>query len=122
MVTQVIVREVLEKAIQKETDSRLLYVDLSQRVSDEAAKDAFHDLAWQEQEHQYKLERYLRGELTGGALSREQAVDYKIAEHLGRQEISPDMKLKDVFLLAANHERLSHSSTLALPRFTPLER
>jgi rubrerythrin len=67
-------------------------------MTDEAAQDAFHELARQEHGHQAFLEEYLRGEFKEGTLSREQALDYKIAEYLERPEISPDMKLKDVFL------------------------
>ncbi|MFC1956421.1 ferritin family protein, partial [Chloroflexota bacterium] len=103
----------LEKAIQKEIGSRLLYDNLSQKMKDQVAKDAFQELARQEQVHQNLLEQYQKGELKTGTLSREQAVDYKIAEHLDQPEIFPDMQLKDVFLLAANCERHSHELYLA---------
>ena len=114
MAIQFTLDEILEKAIQKEIGSRLLYDDLSQKMKDQVAKDAFRELARQEQGHQNLLEQYQRGELGAGVLSREQAVDYKIAEHLDQPEISPDMQLKDVFLLAANHEMHSHELYLAL--------
>jgi len=115
MATQFTLNDILEKAIQKEIGSRLLYDDLSQRMKDQAAKDAFQELARQEQGHQNLLEQYRRGELKAGTLiSKGQAVDYKIAEHLDQPEISPDMPLKDVFLLAANREMHSHELYLAL--------
>jgi len=114
MAIQFTLDEILEKAIQKEIGSRLLYDDLSQKMKDQVAKDAFRELARQEQGHQNLLEQYQRGELGAGVLSREQAVDYKIAEHLDQPEISPDMQLKDVFLLAANREMHSHELYLAL--------
>ena len=47
-------------------------------------------------------------------MSGGQAVDYKIVEHLAQPEISPDMKLKDVFLLAAEREKASHELYLGL--------
>jgi len=119
MVTRLTLKEVLEKAIQKEVESRLVYINLSQRVSDEAAKYAFQELARQEQEHQDRLEQYLRGELKEGALSRGQVIDYKIAEKLDQPEISPGMKLKDTFLLAANREKASHEFYLSLARIHP---
>jgi len=119
MVTQLTLKEVLGKAIQKEIESQLLYVSLSEKMSDKAAKDAFQELARQEQGHQQLLEQYLRGELKGGMLSRGQVVDYKIAEHLDQAEISPDMKLPDVFLLAANREKSSHELYLGLARIHP---
>ncbi|MFC1982792.1 ferritin family protein [Chloroflexota bacterium] len=97
MATQFTLNEILGKAIQKEIGSRLLYDDLSQKMKDQVAKDAFQELAQQEKGHQNLLEQYQKGELKAGALSREQAVDYKIAEHLDQPEISPDLQLKEVF-------------------------
>ena len=119
MVTQLTLEEVLERAIQKEIESWHLYSDLSQKMTDEAAKDAFQKLARQEQGHQQLLEQYLHGELRGGTLSRGQAMDYRIAEHFEQPEISADMKLKDVFLLAANREKSSHELYLGLARIHP---
>lgn len=119
MVTGLTLKGILERAIQKEVEARLLYIDLSQKINDEAAKDAFQKLAQQEQGHQNLLEQYLRGELKEGALSSRQSVDYKIAEHLDQPEISPDMKLKDVFLLAANREKASHEFYLSLAQIHP---
>ena len=119
MVTQVTLKEVLGKAKQKEIESQHLYRGLSQKMTDEAAKDAFQELARQEQGHQQLLEQYLRGELKGGTLSSGQTIDYRIAEHFERPEISSDMKLKDVFLLAANHEKASHEFYLSLAQIHP---
>jgi len=119
MATQLTLNEVLDKAIQKEVESQLLYSDLGQKMDDQAAKDAFQELGRQEQRHQNLLEKYSRGELKGGMLSRGQVVDYKIAEHLDQAEISPDMKLPDVFLLAANREKASHEFYLSLAQIHP---
>lgn len=119
MVSQLTVREVLEKAIQKEIEAQQLYRNLSQKMTDEAAKDAFRELTRQEQGHQALLEKYLRGELKEGALKREQVLDYKIAEHLEQPEISLRMELKDVFLLAANREKASHEFYLSLAGVHP---
>jgi len=119
MVTQLTLKEVLEKAIQKEVEARLLYVDLSQKVNNKAAEESFQELAQQEQGHQNLLEQYRRGELKDGALSSGQVVDYKIAEHLDQPEISPEMELKEVFLLAANREKASHEFYLSLARVHP---
>ena len=119
MVTQLTLKEVLGKAIQKEIESQLLYASLSEKMSDKAAKDAFQELARQEQGHQQLLERYLRGELKEGALSSGQTIDYKIAERFDQPEISPDMRLKDAFLLAANREKSSHEFYLSLAQIHP---
>ena len=119
MATQLTLKEVLQKAIQKEIEPRHLYSDLSHKIRDEAAKDAFEELDRQEQGHQQLLKQYLRGELKGRTLSRGQVIDYKIAERLDQSEISLDMKLKDVFLLAANREKASHEFYLSLAQIHP---
>jgi rubrerythrin len=116
---QFTLQEILERAIQKEIESQRLYHDLSQRMTDDAARDALRQLSQQEQGHQTFLEKYRRGELEAGALSGGQVIDYKIAEHLEQPEISPDMELKDVFLLAANRELHSHDLYLALAELHP---
>jgi len=119
MAYQLTVRKVLEKAIQKEVESQQLYRDLSEKMTDEAAQDTFRQLSQQEQGHQSILEHYQRGEFKAGTLSREQVIDYKIAEHLDQPEISPDMQLKDVFLLAANRELHAYELYLALAGLHP---
>jgi len=96
MVTQLTLEEVLQKPIQKVIESQHLYSDSSQKITDEAARDASQELPRQEHGHQQLLEQYLRGELREGTLSSEQVIDYKIAERLDQPEISPDMKLRDV--------------------------
>jgi rubrerythrin len=116
---QLTLDEVLERAIQKEVEARLLYTDLSQKVDDRAAQDAFQELAQQEQGHQNLLEKYLRGEIREGRLARGEVIDYEIAEHLDQPEISSDMKLKDAFLFAANREKASHEFYLSFAAIHP---
>jgi rubrerythrin len=119
METQFTLGEILEKAIQKEIGSERLYTELSQKMQDQVAKEAFQELAGQEQGHRNLLQQYQRGELKGGTLGRKQVIDYKIAEHPYQPEVSPDMKLKDIFLLAANRERHSYELYLALAGLHP---
>ena len=119
MVTQQTLQNILKKAVQKEIESQLLYTTLSQKVEDKAAKDAFQELVQQEKGHQNLLEQYLRGELKEGALSSGHPVDYKIAEHLDQPQISATMQLKDVFLVAANREKISHEFYLGFAEIHP---
>ncbi len=119
MAKRITVKDVLKKAIQQEIESQRLYTNLSQKMTDQAAKDAFEQLSQQEKGHQKLLEQYLRGEIKEGALSSEQVIDYKIAEYLDQPEITFDMKLKDVFLLAANREKTSHEFYLSLAGIHP---
>jgi len=117
--SELTVHDVLARAIQKEIDSQRLYADLGQKARDDAAKYAFSDLVKQEQGHQRLLERYLRGELGAGALAAGHAVDYKIAEHLDQPEITPQMKLDQVFLLASRREKAAHDFYLGLASLHP---
>jgi rubrerythrin len=119
MATQLTLHEVLEGAIQKEIMSRFLYVSLRQRVKNKASKDAFQDLANQEEVHQRILEDYLHGRIKEGTLNGKLVVDYKIADCLDQPEISPTMALQDVFLLAAKKEQASHDLYLGLADIHP---
>lgn len=119
MAAAITLKKVLEKAIEKEVGSQLIYLGLSQRVSQSATRDVFLELAQQEKGHQRLLEQYLQGKLKGGALSSRRSVDYRIAEWLDQPQMSPDMELKDAFLLAANREKASHELYLGLAQIHP---
>lgn len=119
MVAQFTIKAVLGKAIQKEIGSQRLYSKLSQTVKDKASKDVLHELAQQERGHQQLLEQYRRGVFKEGTLSHGHAIDYKIAERLDQPEISSGMNLKDIFMLAANREKLSHEFYLGLAKIHP---
>lgn len=111
--------ELLERAIKKEIEAQRLYGDLARQAKESTAQDALRGLVQQEKQHETVLEKYRRGELKEGALNAGQAIDYKIAEHLDQPEITPDMKLKDVFLVAANREKASHELYLSLAKVHP---
>ncbi|MDP3879169.1 MAG: ferritin family protein [Dehalococcoidales bacterium] len=119
MVSHLTLDEVLEKAVRKEIESQNLYTDLSHRVKEPAARDAFQEMVRQERRHQEMLERYRRGEFKEGALSRQGVIDYRIAEHFDGAEATPNMPLRDVFLLAANREKMSHEFYLNLAAIHP---
>lgn len=119
MATQFTLNQILERAIQKEIESQHFYSELSRKTTNDSAKDTLQRLSQQEQKHRSMLEQYRQGKLKSGILSQEQVINYKIAEHLDQPEISPDMQLKDIFLLAANRETHSHELYLALARLHP---
>jgi rubrerythrin len=119
MPTEVTLKEILIKAIEKEIHSQNLYRSLSQKMERQAAREAFHDLMQDEVGHQQFLERYLHGEITAGTLSPQQTVDYKLAEHLDQPVISVEMGLPDIFLLAANREMSSHEFYMGLAQIHP---
>jgi rubrerythrin len=109
MTPSLTVTDVLKTGIQREIEAQRLYAELGRRVADSAAQFAFATLAGQEQRHQEILEEYLSGGLRGGALNLKDAIDYRIAEHLEAPAVTPDMKLPDIFLVAANREKASHA-------------
>jgi rubrerythrin len=119
MKARLTLKEILGIAVSREIEAQHLYTDLSQKIDTEAAKDAFLLLAQQECGHQNLLEQYMRGELEDGVLGQVQVLDYRIVEHFGQPIISTDMKLKDVFLLAANREQISHEFYLGFASIHP---
>lgn len=122
MATQLTLKEVLQAAIEKEITAQQLYGDLERIITSETAKDTFRELVRQERGHQQLLERYLHGELKSGALRAEEAIDYRITENFEPTEIFPNMPLKDIFLRAANREKMAHESYLALASPIRLEK
>lgn len=119
MPTKLTVERILKKAIQRERESQHLYRRLGHKVKDKAAKDALRQLVSEEMEHEDVLRKYLAGKLEGGALSKSQVLDYKIAEYFEQPKITPEMRLKDIFLLAANREKASHEFYLSLAALHP---
>ena len=114
------VQSVLEKAIEKEIEAQELYRRLSGSVKDDTARETLRQLSRVEKKHEDLLRRYLRGELGEGTLKGQQELDYKIAEHLELPRIEPEMKLDQVFLMAAGRERASHDFYLSLAAAHPL--
>ena len=119
MAVQLSLRDILEKAIQKEIESQRLYADLSEQVRDESARTAFQELVRQELGHQNLLESYLKGELKEGALDIGYKVDYKIAEDLDQPEVNLNMKLDAAFLLAARREKAAYDFYTGLAQIHP---
>ena len=112
--SQLTVSDLLQKAVQREIESQRLYGSLSERVTLPGARYAFNVLFQQEQGHQAILEKYLKGGLTKGSLDIKSVVDYHIAEYLDQPEINAEMRLPDIFLLAANREKKSSEFYLSL--------
>jgi rubrerythrin len=107
VIMQMTLQQVLEEAINKEVMSRFLYIGLRQRVHRTEVKEAFQNLAEEEENHQRIIEQYSRGKLREGVLDTGMVVDYKIAEHLDQPEITPTMDLQEVFALASRKEKAS---------------
>ena len=108
MTREITVLYVIDKAIEKEIEAQHMYRNLSQASRDPAARDMFQQLTSVEKKHEDLLRRYLSGDIGGQGLKKDAVLDYRIAEHFNAPEITPEMPLADVLLLAANRERASH--------------
>ena len=113
------IEDVVRRAIEKEIESQNLYTELGQKMNEATARETFQKLIKQEKAHQQLLEQLLRGEIGEGDLIKGHPVDYKISEHFKQPEISPDLKLKEIFLLAASREKAAHDLYLDLAQLQP---
>lgn len=120
MVEELTIEKVLEKAIQKEIEAQELYGNLRESVEDEAAGNILQQLVKVEKKHEELLRRYQKGELGEGVLEAGHVLDYRIAEYLEQPEVSPEMKLDEVLLLAANREKNSYEFYVVLAGEHPL--
>ena len=120
MVDTLTIEEILEKAIEKEIEAQELYSRLQETIENEAAQNILKQLTKVEKKHEELLRRYQYGELGEGALDAGHALDYRIAEHLEQPEISPEMKLDEVLLLAANREKDSYEFYIVLAGAHPM--
>jgi rubrerythrin len=66
MAAQLTLENVLKKAIEKEIESQRLYRDLSQKMKNRVAKNAFRQLSQEEQGHENLLRKYLGDGFKGG--------------------------------------------------------
>lgn len=99
----------IDIAIQREQEAYDFYTDLSNKVLDTSAKDALTLLAGEEKKHKAFLEGYRDGGYGTDALRMNHPIDYKVAEHMDKPDISKDMQSKDVFLVAAHRELNSYN-------------
>ena len=70
--------KILEFAVEKEEAAQNFYLKLVDRASDASTQDTLKFLAREEARHKDFLERYLRGEVSEGALRMSEVVEYKI--------------------------------------------
>jgi rubrerythrin len=98
------VSEIIEKAIQREEEAFLFYMDIKEKVTDPQAKDTIKFIAGEEKKHKEFLIKYRDGGYGASALRMADVVSYRIAEHQDEPEVAKDMKPEDVFLVASHRE------------------
>jgi len=119
MAMQWTLKEVLNRAIQKEIQAKLLYQGLSGRVKDKEVSRTLDEMAQVEHAHREQLESYLRGDINVGGLKAAQVVDLKIVESEGAAQPSDNMTVAEVLLMAAGWEKDSNKFYLDLAKVHP---
>lgn len=109
----------LDMAINKEIEAQEFYKDLESRVSDTEAKQTLQFMAKEEKKHEEFLVKYKAAGLGPETLKQSQIIDYKIAEHLEKPDISAKMDSKDVYLVAAHRELNSYNFYKELAEIHP---
>ncbi|MFC1488876.1 ferritin family protein [Thermodesulfobacteriota bacterium] len=100
--------EVLDKAIQREEEAYLFYMDILDKIEDKSAKETIEWIAGEEKQHKAFLVNYREGRYRSDALRMSDVVHYKIAEHQEKPDIAKNMRREDVFLVASHRELNSH--------------
>ncbi|MBW1840810.1 MAG: hypothetical protein JRI75_03335, partial [Deltaproteobacteria bacterium] len=100
--------EVLDKAIQREEEAYLFYMDILNHIEDKSAKETIEWVANEEKKHKDFLVNYREGKYGSDSLRMSDVVHYKIAEHQEEPEIANDMRREDVFLVASHREFKSY--------------
>lgn len=113
------VSEVLDKAIQKEEEAYLFYMDILDKIEDKSVKEAIEWVASEEKKHKDFLVNYREGRYGSDALRMSDVVYYKIAEHQEEPEIAKDMRREDVFLVASHRELKSYKFYTELAELHP---
>ena len=98
------IEEVLEFAIDRETEANRFYLDLARQVRTSAMKKVCEDLAKEELGHKAKLEAMMRSEIV---VPQEKVTDLKIAQYTVEAKPGPNMDYKDMLMLAMQKEKAS---------------
>ncbi len=100
--------DILDLAIQRETEAYDFYMDIYNLVEDASVKDTLEFIAGEEKKHKAFLVNYREGQYGADGLRMAATIDYKIAEYLEEPGIEENMSRQDVYLIASHRERRSH--------------
>ncbi len=109
----------IDIAIQREIEAQEFYLGLMAKVADPQAKDALKLLASEEKKHEAFLVKYRDGGYPADGLRLNKPIDYKVAEHMDKPDISGDIASKDVYLIAAHRELNSYNFYMGLAGLHP---
>lgn len=98
-------QEVIGFAAEKEAEAAAFYQEASRRVERFHMKEAFKEMAKEEQRHKELLEGINVEKVAGKKIER--VPDLKISDYLVDVEYSPDMDYRDLLILAMKREEKS---------------
>lgn len=99
-------RKVIKKAIAGETEAKVFYLKVSQRIKDAYLKELFLGFSKEEENHEKILSELLeKGKISASTFG--DAKEYKISETIDLPEVTEDMNLKDAIGLAMKNEEIA---------------
>jgi rubrerythrin len=113
------VADVIETAIQREEEAYAFYMNIYDRVSDPSTRQTLGFIAGEEKKHREFLVRYRDGGYGASALRMNDAVDYKLAEHLDEPQVEEELSSDKVYLIASHRELRSFQFYTGLAEMHP---
>jgi rubrerythrin len=113
------VADVIETAIQREEEAFAFYMNIYDRVLDPSTRQTLEFIADEEKKHREFLVRYRDGGYGASALRMNDAVDYKLAEHLEEPQVEEELSSDKVFLIASHRELRSFHFYTGLAEMHP---
>ncbi len=97
--------EIIQFAIQRESESMAFYDRASKLVKHSGTKDLFLDFMKQEEGHKRKLEEVQTGKIELGKI--EKIPNLKISDYMVEAELKPDISYGDILRIAMKREERS---------------
>ena len=105
------VEEVLEFAIERETESQDFYMKLAERMENPKMQEVFEKFASEELGHKMKLEAVKHGQIM---LGQKDVESLNIADYVVDVEPQPDMDYAEALILAMRKEKAAYRLYLDL--------
>lgn len=103
--------EVIDFAIERETESQDFYMKLAERMENPKMREVFEKFATEELGHKMKLEAVKHGEIL---LGQREVMSLGIADYVVGVEPSPDMDYTEALVLAMKKEKAAYRLYLDL--------
>jgi rubrerythrin len=100
--------DLIDTAITREEEAYDFYMELFEKTENAGAKDTLNWIAGEEKKHRDFLAAYRKGEYRAENPSERDVKYYKIAEYQNEPEQQADMKIEEIYLMAAHRELRSH--------------